>query len=165
MQLIITRPHTITLDPVRTLFFGMHLTRGKFRYYADCGWDSNISLSPMLQQVSHIWHAHAYEVDTMATVVFELRQCLSLSDVAFDDCDTVDQVFVECFESAYQNVSGAASRWRTFGPPSHERPVDQLANWDTRYDTFTNVPGSPQGANRFHWIGSDGEESEPPVYN
>ena len=46
MQLIITRPHTITLDHIRTLFFGMHVTQGKFRFHSHCDWDNNESLTP-----------------------------------------------------------------------------------------------------------------------
>lgn len=125
MQLIITRPKACTLDHVRTLFFGMHIVNGKLRYHGVCDWDINIALPPLLRQASAIWHTHAYDVSTMAQVVFELRQCLTLADVNFEDYDAVDTVFVECFDEAY-STAGSDSLWRTFGPDGTVRPVNEL---------------------------------------
>lgn len=117
----------------------------------------------MLQQVSHIWHSHAYEQETMAQVVFELRQALSLANVQFDDCSTVDEVFVGCFEDAYKNVSGVYSCWRNFAPTTQNRPADNPVSWEVLYDTDPDmcVLGEPAPPTRhqqvFHWMLSDGE--------
>ena len=122
----------------------------------------------------------------MAAVVFELRQCLTLAGIEFDDCEAIDRVFVECFDEVYANLSGSGLVRRTFGPGHRERPVDELASWHERYDGFhsNRVLGqgvgeglSPlaEGAGRvfhlhwihpdedhFEWINSDGEGSDPP---
>ena len=168
MQLIITRPHTTTLDSVRTLFFGMHKSGGKFRYHKDTSFDHNINLPPMLQEVSSIWHTHAYEIDTMSAVVSDLRTGLSLANIPFDDCSAIDQVFVECFDDSYLSVTGVDSMWRVLG--SSGCAAEGMTGYEMQHDSSPRqlqLQGtSPQHlANHFHWYGADGEEIAPPAYN
>lgn len=157
MQMIIMRPSSVTLGHVRTLFFGTHRVVGKFRYFSTNDWDDNVSLTPVQQKVSHIWHMHAYEVTTMATVVFEMRQALLAAGVSYDDGETIDSAFVECFEDVYQRVSGRHSLWRTFGPSGAERPVNELPSWEVRYDNCPDrqVLGAARGVSTFSWMNGE----------
>lgn len=105
---MITRPTACTLEHIRILFFAGHLPRANssFRYFNTITVpDFKAGLSDMQKACADLWYRHCYDINTMAQVTHELRKCLCLVGVDFDDHNTVDAVFVGNFTNVLKKVA------------------------------------------------------------
>ncbi|WIA17525.1 hypothetical protein OEZ85_014357 [Tetradesmus obliquus] len=110
-HMMVTRPHDVQLEHIGILFWGTHLSQpcGKFRYFITAAPDGADSLLTKRQLASEqLFFRHAYEIETTLMVCADVRKCLQVLRIAYSDSATVDRVFVDCFDVAYERATGSA---------------------------------------------------------
>jgi len=119
-MLMVMRPAAVHLDHIRMVFWG-DTGRSRWRdtrYFKPAVPDFKTTLTAAQQAIMQMWYEHAYDVEVMAQVVVDLRSCLQLLNISFDNYEQVDQTFVVGFHAAYDAANNMSHRTAAFNPPA-----------------------------------------------